>query len=74
MKSNYDDELIEELAALEHAQWMVWAKGVCDEVSEERRRQWIPRFVPYDDLPEREKERSRLWARCVLKKIEGLKR
>ena len=59
---------IERLAALEHEQWMHWAKAVEHEVSEERRRSWAEFFVPYEELSESFKELDREWARKV---IEG---
>lgn len=61
-----EKELIEKLAALEHEQWMAWAKDVMDEVSPERKARWQPYFIPYSELPEEVKELDRKFARKVL--------
>lgn len=60
------DELLETLASLEHEQWMSWAQGVVAEVSEDRRERWKSLFRAYDELPESEKEKDRVFARKVM--------
>jgi len=57
---------IEDLADLEHQQWVHWSKAVADEVSPERRKRWEQYWVPYKELPEDVKEADRIWARRVL--------
>jgi hypothetical protein len=56
-------EIIEELAALEHKQWMQWSRSVADEVDADRVDRWRPYWVPYDELPDEVKELDREWAR-----------
>lgn len=64
-----DEELIEKLAALEHEQWVFWAKDILktEDINKERADQWEKLFVPYDELTEEMKEEDRKWARKVLK-------
>ncbi len=67
-------ELLEALSELEHQQWVKWASTLLQRepnISEERRRRWIPLFMPYNYLPEETKEQDRVWARKVLKKLFG---
>jgi len=66
------DKLIEKLAALEHEQWMEWAKNILEteDISEERAEQWKALFISYDKLDEEMKELDREWARKVLAIIE----
>jgi hypothetical protein len=59
-------ELLEQLAELEHEQWVAWSRAVAAEVSEGRRRRWQECWVPYAELPEEVKEVDREWARKVL--------
>ena len=63
-----EGELVERLAALEHEQWMEWAKAVQDSepISKRRRQRWAQFMVPYEQLPEDVKEHDRVWARKVL--------
>ena len=67
-KDKFDNELIEKLAALEHEQWMQWAKDILktEDIKKERAEQWAELFVPYDELTEEMKEEDRKWARKVL--------
>lgn len=62
-------ELLETLAALEHEQWMAWAQSIISEVSQERRDKWKDLFKHYDELPEKEKEKDRVFARKVMAAI-----
>lgn len=56
------------LSALEHEQWMHWAKTILasENISAERRARWEADFVPYDQLPESVKKLDRVYARKVL--------
>ena len=71
------ESLLEQLAELEHEQWMAWTKAVIDKmswnVSRESRYQyeemWEPNWVPYSELSEDQKEKDREWARKVLEVI-----
>jgi hypothetical protein len=62
--------VLETLAALEHEQWMSWAKAIAPSLDIEEADAIMPRWnrlwVPYDKLPEEEKEKDRTWARRVL--------
>lgn len=67
-------EAVEDFAAIEHDQWMTWARSVisADDVSigPERLARWRSYMVPYADLSESVKEHDRVWARAVLDLIE----
>jgi hypothetical protein len=61
--------LLEDLAALEHHQWWMWADDLLrsgEPISEARRARWQGFFVPYEQLPEDIKDRDRSWAQAVL--------
>ena len=61
------EELIEDLAELEHEQWMQWATSVIGEVSLERAARWDKEYMkPYGELSEEAKEMDREWARKVI--------
>ena len=65
-------ELIEELAELEHKQWMSWAKDILktEDITKERADRWKKNsFKSYKDLSEEQKETDREWAEKVLKII-----
>ena len=65
-------ELREKLAALEHEQWVQWAKSILEseDISKERADRWKKFFVPYDKLPEDAKDDDREWADNVLAIVE----
>lgn len=63
-------DLVEALAALEHEQWMHWARSVMAEVAPGRRQRWHGYLVPYEDLEEPVKELDRHWARRVVEVLE----
>ena len=63
-------DLLEELAALEHEQWMRWSKAVAEEVSPARYYRWQKCWRPYHELPEDMKELDREWARKVIEVLE----
>lgn len=67
MSSNWQD-LIEQLAELEHEQWMAWAKTLMETepISQKRRQRWQKYMVPYVELSEDVKEHDREWARKAL--------
>ena len=63
------DNLLEKLAALEHAQWSYWAKQILatENISEARSERWkISTNMKYEDLEEDEKDFDRMWAKKVL--------
>ena len=61
-----DTELLEELAELEHEQWMKWAANVVGEVCVTRFMRWDHFMVPYSELDEETKDQDREWAKRVL--------
>jgi hypothetical protein len=64
-----DTNRLERLAALEHDQWMHWARALlADEpgLSPERTARWRAAMVPYADLSETDKDLDRAWARRAL--------
>ena len=62
-------ELLEQLADLEHQQWIEWAGTIMKQepISEERRNRWLKLFGSYKDLSENVKEQDRKWARKIIK-------
>lgn len=58
----------EEIAELEHEQWMMWAREVAREekISSKRLLRWGDYLIPYKDLPEDVKEHDRKWADKIL--------
>ena len=68
-------QLIEDLAELEHRQWIEWSKEVTitENLSKERLKRWKKLWLPYSMLTEKQKEQDRKWARKVLKEIQRRK-
>jgi len=67
--SEYNEELLlEKLAALEHEQWIEWAKDLIDKgnVDKERADNWEEKMIPYIELSEEDKEMDREFARKVI--------
>jgi hypothetical protein len=60
------DELIEELAKIEHQQWMHWSQAVAAQVPPVTREKWKGSWVDYDELTDELKEADRVWARRVV--------
>jgi hypothetical protein len=62
------DELIEQLAALEHRQWVLWSRNIAkrEELSAARMKRWKALWIPYERLTPCMKEQDRIWARRVL--------
>jgi len=58
--------LLEDLAEIEHEQWMQWANAVKHEVSPERAKRWERYMVPYSEQSEGGKDIDRDWAKKVL--------
>jgi hypothetical protein len=58
----------EELADLEHRQWMHWSKYVAKEhdIPEKLEEKWEKSWKPYSQLSEEMKEKDRKWARKAL--------
>ncbi len=73
LEDKSDEDLIEKLAALEHEQWICWAKDILktEDISKERAERWKELFAtPYDELDEEMKELDREWARKALAIVE----
>lgn len=62
---------LEELADLEHEQWIKWSKDISrtEDISEDRKKRWQQYWIPYKDLPDNIKEEDRKYARKVMKII-----
>lgn len=63
---------LDEVAALFHEAWMHWSMRVAreEDISSERREQWLYQWVPYDELSDAEREKYRAYARHALERIE----
>jgi hypothetical protein len=68
-------QLLEELAKLEHEQWIEWSKSLAskEKLSEERLKRWKEMWVPYENLAEEQKEQDRAYARKAMRLI-GIKK
>jgi len=62
------DPVLEQLAKLEHDQWMAWAKSLMEteDLSEDRVERWKTMMVPYEELSDEIQEYDREYARKVL--------
>lgn len=59
--------LIEDLANLEHEQWIHWTKYMLNNLNTENIERWKKQCkIPYFVLTEKEKESDREWARKVI--------
>lgn len=72
---NKEDKLIENLAELEHEQWMDWAKSIIktENISKERVKRWKTLFIKFKNLSEEMKNLDREWAKKVLKILKDSK-
>ncbi len=63
---------LEKLAALEHEQWMKWAKALMkdEDLSPERVKRWKKLFVSYGKLKPKDKKDDRVWARKAEKLVK----
>lgn len=59
----------EELAALEHEQWILWSKDIAktEKISSTRFERWQELWRPYSKLTETEKDQDREWADKVIR-------
>jgi len=59
--------LIEDLADLEHEQWIHWTKYMLDNLTAENIQRWKRQCkTPYSQLTDKEKESDKEWARKVI--------
>lgn len=67
-------ELVEELAALEHRQWMHWSKAVAEnnDIPDDLEAKWRENWMPYEELDDDLKEHDRKWARKVVEILESV--
>jgi len=63
-----EKELREQLAELEHEQWVKWSQNLnnIEKLSPERIERWQKLWIPYSKLTEAEKDQDREWADKVL--------
>lgn len=64
--------IIEELADLEHRQWMHWSQYLAEnyDIPSELKEKWAENWIPYTELSEEMKEKDRKWARKALEIVE----
>jgi len=71
MSDRYDF-LIEELARLEHEQWIHWTKYFLENLTDKNIRRWKRQIkMPYEKLSETEKQSDREWARKAYSVLSG---
>jgi hypothetical protein len=60
--------LLEELAALEHDQWIAWSQDIAqtEQITPARLFRWQELWKPYATLTEEQKDQDREWAEKVL--------
>ncbi len=60
----HQEQLKEELAKLEHEQWMEWSKNLHsnEKLSPERIDRWTKMWIPYSELTEEQKDQDRVYA------------
>jgi hypothetical protein len=64
---HHTDDLLEQLAALEHEQWARWTEHMLNNLTPDNIARWQQQIAtPYASLSEREKESDREWARKIL--------
>lgn len=75
-KENTIEEKIEELAELEHEQWIAWSKELSKHqyISQVRQERWKKLWKPYSELTEEEKEQDRVYARKLLPILHDIRR
>ena len=71
MKRINMNDLVEDLAELEHNQWWDWSCDLTnkEKLSTERKTRWKKLWIPYDELNEKDKEKDREYALKVLSVI-----
>ena len=67
------DNLVEQMAALEHDQWTAWSRSVSEsrsETPEEMHIRWEKLWIPYAKLTSDEKKADRYWVRKMTQLFE----
>lgn len=64
-----DKEIIERIAGLQHSFWIEWSRNLAEKekISAERLERWNKLWKPYRDLPDKERESARFYARRITK-------
>ncbi len=64
--------LRDEIAELEHEQWIEWSQhlAACEPLSPERLARWRASWIPYDELSEEAKEMDRAYGDRILALLE----
>ena len=65
----------EELAELEHDQWIAWSKDIAEteQITPARLERWKTLWRPYSELTEAEKDQDREWADKVIELLSDPK-
>lgn len=63
-------KLLEELAELEHIQWIRWTQSVDSNVPPYIVERWRKNWIPYNELPEEEKNKDREFADKIIAILE----
>ncbi|MCL6442538.1 MAG: ParB/RepB/Spo0J family partition protein [Alicyclobacillus sp.] len=66
-------DLLERVSAMVHEQWWDWAKKIAPEIDPAHAAAWEKLFVPYEELPEQEKEKDRVFARRMIFMLQNYK-
>lgn len=79
LDADLEKRFIEQLASLEHDQWITWSKEILKRMvtfaqtnngliafSMEQEQRWTPNWIPYTELSDNVQEHDRKWARKVL--------
>ena len=64
-------ELLEGLSELVHDQWWDFAEKIAPEISSAHAQAWEKMFVPYDELPDEEKEKDRMFAKRIVFRLQN---
>lgn len=64
-------ELLEDISSLVHEQWWDFAEKIAPEIDPEHAKAWEKLFVPYDELPEEEKEKDRVFAKRIVFRLQN---
>ncbi len=62
---------LDRIASVIHKEWIEWSRETAhrERISEATLRRWKSRWIPFEHLPDKEKERDRIWARRILQLV-----
>ena len=65
------EEIREEIAELEHKQWVAWSKSLAkaEHLDYDRLERWMKLWIPYAELTEEQKDQDRIWADKSLNRL-----